>query len=74
MDVLNVAATGGWAAVAPCGTAMTAEQARWIIALANAHSLPVLLAYDGDDAGRAASDKAWDLLKQVTGVELHTSR
>ncbi len=70
MDVLNVAATGGWAAVAPCGTAMTADQARWIIALANAHSLPVLLAYDADEAGQRASDRAWDLLVDCGATRL----
>lgn len=29
-----------WVAVAPCGTAMTPTQAKWIVALANAHEIP----------------------------------
>lgn len=62
MDVLNVAASGPWVAVAACGTALTASQAGWIIALSQAYDLPVQLAYDGDPAGQRASARAWDLL------------
>lgn len=61
-DVLNVAATGSWVAVAPCGTAMTRSQAGWVTALAQAFEVPVHLAYDADAAGLTASDRAWDLL------------
>lgn len=61
-DVLSVACTDHWVAVAPCGTAMTRTQGEWIVALGRAHQLPVVLAYDGDAAGQAAGWKAWELL------------
>lgn len=61
-DVLSVASTGRWAAVAPCGTAMTLGHAGWITALARAFDVPVILAYDGDTPGQAAQWRAWDLL------------
>ena len=66
-DVISVATTGRWVAVAPGGTAMTRSQAAWITALARAFDLPVQLAYDGDDAGQQAQWRAWDLLVD-TGV------
>ena len=58
-------ARGRWAAVAPCGTALTRAQAEWIVALARAHDLPVVLAFDGDRAGEAAAWRAWDLLADL---------
>lgn len=61
-DVLAVASTGRWAAVAPCGTALTLDQAGWIVALARAFDVGVQLAFDADPPGQAASDRAWDLL------------
>lgn len=61
-DVLNVAATGRWAALAPCGTALTPSQAGWIVAMARAFDLGVQVAFDADPPGQAAADRAWDLL------------
>ena len=71
-DVLNVAAAGRWAAVAPCGTALTPTQASWIAALARAFDLGVQLAFDADPPGQAAADRAWDLLAAagVPGLRL----
>jgi DNA primase len=66
IDVVRVDCAGRWAAVAPCGTALTRAQAEWIVALARAHDLPVVLAFDGDGAGEEAAWRAWDLL-----VDLH---
>jgi DNA primase len=61
-DVIRVATTRLWVAVAPCGTALTPEQANWLVALSRAHDLPMQLAYDGDPAGQAATWRAWELL------------
>lgn len=65
IDVVRVDCGGYWAAVAPCGTALTRAQAEWIVALARAHDLPVVLAFDGDKAGEAAAWRAWDLLADL---------
>jgi len=65
IDVVRVDCGGLWAAVAPCGTALTRAQAEWIVALARAHDLPVVLAFDGDQAGEAAAWRAWDLLADL---------
>ena len=62
IDVIRIDCTQHWAAVAPCGTALTRAQAEWIVALARGNNVPVLLAFDGDAAGEAATWKAWDLL------------
>ncbi|MGB7962627.1 MAG: toprim domain-containing protein [Propionicimonas sp.] len=64
-DVVRVALAGPWAAIAPCGTAMTSAQADWIVALGRTHEVPILLAYDGDTAGEAATWRAWDLLRDA---------
>ena len=64
-DVIRVSAAQRWVAVAPCGTALTQTQAEWITALARAHGLPVQLAFDGDPAGRDATWRAWDLLRDA---------
>jgi DNA primase len=65
IDVVRVDCVGHWAAVAPCGTALTRPQAEWTVALARAHDLPVVLAFDGDRAGEAAAWRAWDLLAEL---------
>lgn len=64
-DVIRINAARSWAAVAPCGTALTQTQAQWITALARAHELPVQLAFDGDPAGQDATWRAWDLLRDA---------
>ncbi|MEO1369762.1 MAG: toprim domain-containing protein, partial [Acidobacteriota bacterium] len=57
-DVLGMAASGIPEAVAGMGTALTPEQAQ----LMSRFTDRVVLAYDGDDAGRAAADKALPIL------------
>ncbi|MEM8994916.1 MAG: DNA primase, partial [Acidobacteriota bacterium] len=57
-DVLAMAASGLPEAVAGMGTALTPEQAQ----LVSRFTDRVVLAYDGDDAGRAAADKALPIL------------
>jgi DNA primase catalytic core len=57
-DVLAVAASGIEGAVAGMGTAFTADQARQIARYAD----EVVMAYDGDDAGRAAAERSLPIL------------
>jgi len=55
-----------YAAVAPCGTALTAEQ---IARLTDAvpPGTPLVVAFDADPAGRAAIDKSYQLLRGWPG-------
>lgn len=73
LDAINVSATGPWIGLAPCGTALTAQQGAWITALSQVHDLPVVLAYDGDEAGAAASDKARTMLQPGLGERLQVA-
>lgn len=57
-DVLAIAACGIEGAVAGMGTAFTAEQARELSRYAD----EVVMAYDGDDAGRAAAERTLPIL------------
>jgi DNA primase catalytic core len=55
----------GAAALAPCGTALTDTQAAIL------HTVPgarhgVIAAFDGDPAGHAAVERAWQVLRQAT--------
>lgn len=61
-DVVRIAEAGSWAPVAPCGTALTEAQATWIAATGRAFRVPIVLAFDGDQAGENALWRAWDLL------------
>lgn len=61
MDVIAVHAAGMPAAVATLGTAITAEQAR----IMARYTKEVIIAYDMDDAGRRAAEKAIHLLDSV---------
>jgi DNA primase len=68
MDAIavSIAAPGLYAGVAPCGTALTAEQ---VAALARSVPLAdrgVLVALDGDTAGRIAAVRAYSRLTPVT--------
>jgi len=74
MDVLAVnrastsAASGRQThfAVAPCGTAMTPEQVQLLDTLTGGLAeRGVMTAFDGDDPGRQASLRAYDLLREV---------
>lgn len=64
MDVIAMHAAGFTNAVATLGTAITAEHARII----KRYVSKVILAYDSDDAGRKASDRAVRLLEEA-GVD-----
>ena len=61
MDVIAVHAVGHPNAVATLGTAITAEQAR----IMARYTKEVIIAYDMDDAGRRAAEKAIGLLDSV---------
>ena len=61
MDVIAMHQAGFTNAVAGCGTALTSEQVRLISRYAD----EVILAYDADEAGQKAVDKAIQLFKQT---------
>ncbi len=61
MDVIAMHQAGFKNAVAGCGTALTSEQVRLI----NRYTKEVILAYDADEAGRKALNKAIALFKQT---------
>lgn len=64
-DVMRLHGAGYSEAVAPLGTALTAQQAARI----GAHVQSAVLAFDGDAAGAKAALNAWSLLVQ-RGVEV----
>lgn len=61
MDVIAMHQAGFTNAVAGCGTALTNEQVRQICRYTN----EVILAYDADEAGQKAVNKAIELFKQT---------
>ncbi|NLK38808.1 MAG: DNA primase [Clostridiales bacterium] len=61
MDVIALHAAGFENAVATLGTAITPEQAR----IMSRYTKKVIIAYDGDDAGKRAAAKATNLLSAV---------
>ena len=61
MDVIAMHQAGFTNAVAGCGTALTSEQVRLI----SRYAEEVILAYDADDAGQKAVNKAIQLFKQT---------
>ena len=60
IDVIALHQAGFDSAVASCGTAFTAEQAR----LLAKYTSEVVICYDADPAGQKATEKAIDILKQ----------
>ena len=60
IDVIALHQAGFDSAVASCGTAFTAEQAR----LLSKYTSEVVICYDADAAGLKATEKAIDILKQ----------
>ena len=64
MDVIAMHQAGFTNAVATLGTAITSEHARVV----SRYAKTAFLAYDSDDAGRKAADKAMTLLNEV-GVD-----
>ncbi|MFI6515577.1 toprim domain-containing protein [Spirillospora sp. NPDC050679] len=68
LDAIAVnTASAGHAAVALCGTALTAAHVEALAAVGDLDRTGVLLALDGDTAGRAATVKSWPVLAQVRG-------
>jgi DNA primase len=67
-----------YAGLAPCGTALTTRQAAALGRVADLSRVGVLVALDGDRAGRAAAVKAYAVLLTVTSkataVTLHPGR
>ena len=61
MDVIALHQAGFTNAVAGCGTALTAEQVRLI----SRYTKEVILAYDADEAGQKALNKAIELFSQT---------
>ena len=61
MDVIAMHQAGFTNAVAGCGTALTSEQVRLI----SRYAKEVILAYDADEAGQKARDKAVNLFSQT---------
>jgi DNA primase catalytic core len=55
-----------YAAVAPCGTALTAEHLA-LLAAAVPPGTPLISAFDGDPAGQGAIDKSYPLLRSWPG-------
>ena len=68
LDAMAVSAAGGrrYAAVAPCGTALTARHVAALQDMAALETAGVLIAFDGDEAGRRAAVRAYYLLVRVT--------
>ena len=69
MDVISMHQAGFTNAVAGCGTALTSEQVKLISRYAN----EVVLAYDGDEAGQKALNKAMELFS-TTDVKVRVPR
>ncbi len=68
-DVIGAVACGLEAAVAGMGTALTADQARWL----GRYAEEVVVAYDGDEAGEKAAARALPLLL-ATGLTVRRAR
>lgn len=62
MDVISIYQAGFHNVVATLGTALTAEQARLISRYTKKE---VIIAYDSDDAGKNATNRAFNLLREV---------
>ncbi|TDC91976.1 toprim domain-containing protein [Actinomadura sp. 7K507] len=64
---VNVAMPDLYAAVAPCGTAITAEQIKGIGVHTDLEASGLVIALDGDPAGRVGAVRAWRTLHRITG-------
>ena len=63
---VTTACAGRCAGVAPCGTALTAEQVRTLSQMADLGSTGALVAFDSDTAGRRAAIRAYHMLTPYT--------
>lgn len=64
---VNTAAPQHYAAVAPSGTAITTAQLHALGRITDLNKTGLIIALDGDPAGQAATERAWDVLSQITG-------
>jgi DNA primase len=63
---ISAADPGRYAGLAPCGTALTSQQAAALGRVTDLRQTGVLVALDGDRAGREAAIKAYSILLAVT--------
>jgi DNA primase len=63
---VTLADSGHHVGLAPCGTAFTRKQAAILAQAADLDSTGVLVAFDGDPAGRKAAVRAHDVLRMVS--------
>jgi DNA primase len=68
LDAVAVSGTTGgrYTGLAPCGTALTAQHLAALDTVADLSAAGVLVAFDGDEAGRHAAVRAYHLLIQFT--------
>jgi DNA primase len=62
---VTLAEPGRYAGLAPCGTALTSQQAA-LLSRAISPGSPVIVAFDDDTAGRKAAVRAHDILRPVS--------
>jgi DNA primase len=67
LDAIAVTAAGGgrYVGVAPCGTALTADQVALLRRLGGDDLRGPIVAFDGDQAGRKAAVRAYELLHEA---------
>jgi len=63
---ISAASPGQYAGLAPCGTALTSRQVAALASATNLIKTGVLVALDGDNAGREAAIRAYSILLSVT--------
>src|SRR5690242_20420276 len=66
LDAIAVSATGRYAGVSPCGTALTPAQVTLLARASDLRRAGVVVAFDADRAGRRAAVRAHHLLRGVT--------
>ena len=64
---VTIADPGGHAGLAPCGTALTSQQAAQLSQAADLARTGILVAFDSDTAGRKAAIRAHGILRPLTG-------
>ena len=64
---VTIADPGGHAGLAPCGTALTSQQAAQLSQAADLARTGILVAFDSDTAGRKAAIRARGILRPLTG-------
>ena len=64
---VSIADPGRHAGLAPCGTALTSQQAAQLSQAADLPRTGIIVAFDSDTAGRKAAIRAHGLLRPLTG-------